>query len=114
MFHVANHPTTEGDDVLVGEFLAVRPFGDANHDFWLCRVIGITNETLRVHWFEQIDKKFFPLDEASKDAYGEVEKNMILVRGAHLVTGKNTLNKIAEKEIRAQLAAEKEDRMIST
>jgi len=40
-------------------------------------------------WFEQIDKKFFPLDEASKDAYGEVEKNMILVRGAHLVTGKN-------------------------
>ena len=114
MFHVEKHPTTEGDDVPIGDILAVRSFGDLEHEYWLGRVNAINGGTLRVHWFQQKDKKFFPVDEANKDAFGEVQKAMIIVRGAHLVTVKNTINKFAEKEITAQLRAEDADRMKTT
>jgi hypothetical protein len=112
-FTVERHPTTEGDDVPIGDLVAVRSFGDALHAFWIGRVVGIQGETLRVQWYERNGDKFFEMDEGDVEAFGEVEKAAIITRGK-LLTAKNTLVKVAEKEINLQLAAEDNDRMITT
>jgi hypothetical protein len=110
---VQKHPTTEGDDVPVGDVLAVRSFGDNVNAFWIGRVVAFDGETLRVHWYEKKGDQFFEMDESDKNAFGEVEKPAIITRGK-ILTLASRLTKVAEREISTQLNAEKNDRMNTT
>lgn len=112
-FTIDKHPIAEGDKVPIGDLVAVRSFGDDSTEFWIGRVEEVRGETLRVLWYRKEGDKFIAMDSRDKEAFGEVEKAAIITSGK-LLTLRSTLVKPAEKEISLQLAAERNDRMITT
>lgn len=56
-------------------------------------------------------KRWHPVEEDQVGAFGEVEKSAILFQGA-ILTGKRKLKENVLKQIKRQLLAEEEDRMI--
>ena len=107
-FVVTHHPTTDGDDVPLGQLLIVRDVV-APGGYLVAKVTRVEGETIHVQFYSAEGLKWRPA--VGSDSTGEVEKAGILARG-DVLSKKDTIKKGVLTEVTRQLAAEETDRLL--